>query len=226
LLLVSSLVEILPLAKKKLEIFLEQVPRMSHPGPAREQYQTPAGIAADMVFTAYSQGSIAAREILDLGCGTGVLGMAAAVLGARHVLGVDCEKQFLESARGFAKKHGLSMDFLCADVEQFCLDEEGAKKRYVTVQNPPFGAQFAGRGKDRVFLTQAFRFSDEVYSLHKAETAHFLQRLAGATQFRSELLTVYSFPLPYQFHFHRKEKALIEVGLFRFTREGGWAKDG
>ena len=207
-----------PVTKKKLEIFLESVPKMEDTCPEKEQYMTPATLAADMVFTAYAHGSVAGKEILDLGCGTGILGIASLLLGAGGVVGVDCEKAFLKRLRLFAAENALHVNAICADVETLCLSTDRQNERFVTIQNPPFGAQFAGRGKDRMFLEQAFRWSDEVYSLHKLETAVFLQKLAHRCGFQIKLLTRYSFPLPHQFHFHRKEKEFIEVGFFYFAR--------
>lgn len=208
-----------PVTKKKLEIYLESVPKMEDTGPKKEQYMTPATLAADMVFTAYAHGSVAGREILDLGCGTGILGIAASLLGAGRVVGVDCEKAFLTQLRRFAAGNNLHVDAICADVETLCFRASSQNERFVTIQNPPFGAQFSGRGNDRMFLTQAFKWSDEVYSLHKLETEGFLQKFAHKARFQITLLTSYSFPLPHQFQFHRKEKEFIEVGFFCFSRK-------
>jgi ribosomal protein L11 methylase PrmA len=39
------------------------------------------------------------RSVLDLGCGTGMLSIAAAIMGAGHVLGVDVDASALAVAR-------------------------------------------------------------------------------------------------------------------------------
>jgi len=205
------------LTKKKLEIFLEQLPRMEKTDAAREQYMTPAAIAADMVFLAYADGNVVGMDIIDLGCGTGILGIGAALGGAANVLAVDCEARFLGQGREFAREKGLDVSFLCADVETLCLTPK--TQEMVSIQNPPFGAQFAGRGMDQVFLKKAFSLSAAVYSLHKLETGEFLKKLGAVHGFETELLNSYAFPLPHQFHFHRKEKAFTSVGLFRFLRK-------
>jgi predicted RNA methylase len=48
-----------------------------------EQYKTSAHLAASMLFTVHHRGELEGRVIADLGCGTGVLAIGAAVMGAR-----------------------------------------------------------------------------------------------------------------------------------------------
>ena len=39
--------------KKELEMILQKIPTFEKPSPELEQYLTPAGIAADIIFTAH-----------------------------------------------------------------------------------------------------------------------------------------------------------------------------
>ena len=50
-----------------------------------EQYPTPPDIAAHMLLAAAEEGDIEGKLIADLGCGGGVLGIGAALLGAERV---------------------------------------------------------------------------------------------------------------------------------------------
>jgi putative methylase len=43
--------------QRQLEILLQQIPKPTKPIPYLEQYTTPATIAADVIFTAYSWGT-------------------------------------------------------------------------------------------------------------------------------------------------------------------------
>ena len=47
-------------------------------------------------------------QVLDYGCGSGVLALASALLGARHVTGVDIDPQAIISATSNAKKNNLT----------------------------------------------------------------------------------------------------------------------
>lgn len=47
--------------------------------------------------------------VLDYGCGSGILGIAAARLGAREVVGVDIDPKALEAAADNAARNGVSM---------------------------------------------------------------------------------------------------------------------
>lgn len=49
------------------------------------------------------------QSVLDYGCGSGILGIAAAKLGATDVLGVDIDDKALESARYNADTNGVSL---------------------------------------------------------------------------------------------------------------------
>src|SRR3972149_517057 len=56
-----------PVKKKDLEILLEKVERHPSPSPRLEQYQTPAAVAADVLFWAAQLGDIQGRKGVDLG---------------------------------------------------------------------------------------------------------------------------------------------------------------
>ena len=66
--------------RKQLEMMLERLEGFSRPSFQREQYATPASVAAEMLFLAGMRGELG--TVCDLGCGTGVLAIGAALLGA------------------------------------------------------------------------------------------------------------------------------------------------
>ena len=49
--------------------------------------------------------AVAGRNVIDYGCGSGILGLAALLLGARHVVGVDTDPQALEASRENARRN-------------------------------------------------------------------------------------------------------------------------
>ena len=50
---------------------------------------------------------VAGKQVTDYGCGSGILGLAALLLGAYHVVGVDTDPQALEASRENARRNGV-----------------------------------------------------------------------------------------------------------------------
>ena len=55
---------------------------------------------------------VAGKEIIDYGCGSGILGLAALLLGAPHVIGVDMDPQALEASRENARRNNVATERL------------------------------------------------------------------------------------------------------------------
>lgn len=58
------------------------------------------------------------ETVLDLGCGSGILSLAAKLLGAGRVLGVDHDELAVQASRENARLNGLSVEYLQADLFQ------------------------------------------------------------------------------------------------------------
>ncbi|MGL6298467.1 MAG: METTL5 family protein [Methanobacteriaceae archaeon] len=86
--------------KKHLEMAIEGFPTHPNPNVHLEQYSTPASIAADLLWNAFALGDITSRSVLDLGCGTGILGFSALFLGASTVTGIDIDDSSVATANG------------------------------------------------------------------------------------------------------------------------------
>jgi putative methylase len=193
--------------KKELEIVLQRVEPFQDPSPGLEQYSTPADIAADLLFTAYSQGDIEGLTVLDLGCGTGILAIGAALLGATRSVGVDKDEGALRQAAHNAARAGASVELIEAEVQEIELRAD------TVIMNPPFGAQ--RRHADRPFLEKAMQVSDVIYSLHNASTQDFLLKLVSSCAAHAEIQKRYKFEIPHTFAFHKKAKKDVEVVLLR-----------
>lgn len=177
-----------------------------------EQYRTPTRIAADLLYRALARGDIAGRSVLDLGCGTGMFAIGAKMLGARGVHGIDLDTSSVEAARVAAATLGVDATFEVRDVSE-------VQGTFDTVlMNPPFGAQFAARHLDTVFVENALRVGRVAYSLHLAQNAPHFERLASRLHAHWETLAHYDFPLPAQFKFHTKQRHVVPVVLYRFER--------
>lgn len=55
---------------------------------------------------------VAGKQVIDYGCGSGILGLAALLLGATHVIGVDTDAQALEASRENARRNEVTDDRL------------------------------------------------------------------------------------------------------------------
>jgi len=146
--------------KKDLEILLQRVKPFQSPKADLEQYVTPATIAADVLYSAYVQGDIADKKVLDLGCGTGMLAIGAWMLGAKEVVGVDIDGPALQVAEQNAHELASEVRLLQMNVQEL------QERADTVIMNPPFGAQ--RRHADRPFLEKALELASVSYSLHLA----------------------------------------------------------
>ena len=55
------------------------------------------------------------KTVIDYGCGSGILAIAAALLGAKKVIGVDTDPQALEATQANAKRNGVTIDTYLPD---------------------------------------------------------------------------------------------------------------
>ncbi len=66
---------------------------------------------------------IAGQTVIDYGCGSGILAIAAALLGAERVIGVDNDPQALQATRDNAARNGVEIDtYLPADCPDVTAD--------------------------------------------------------------------------------------------------------
>lgn len=191
--------------KNELERKLQRVVPHARPRAHLEQYSTPAAVAADMLFIAYSFGDIAGREVTDLGCGTGILSIGAALLGASKVTGVEVDPEAAADARRNIREAEVEVEVAEADVRDVRMRAD------TVIMNPPFGAQ--RRNADRPFLEAAVRIAPRVYSLHNARTVEFLTSMVRALGREVFFQKRYKFEIPHMFEFHEKRKKEIEVAL-------------
>ena len=219
--------------KLDLERFISSLAPQPSPQANLEQYTTPSSLAASMLYiAAYTNGDVTGRSVLDLGCGTGRLGLGAAFLGAESVVGVEIDRLAIKTAVENSQSSCLAtkVQWVLGDVATIC------GKFDTVLQNPPFGVQT--READRAFLAKALEVGDSIYSLHnhprtdkqliaklkasggflQVSPSPFLERFV--TQHRGVVRAVYSIAMsiPKMFDFHRKEKHNFVVDLYVIKR--------
>lgn len=195
--------------KKHLEMAIQKVPKHPNPKVDLEQYSTPATIAADLLWNAYSLGDIADKKVMDLGCGTGIFAIASKLLGAASAIGADIDKDSTDLASSYCG----DVDFICSDI----CDLENDFDVDTIFQNPPFGSQKnAKKGADLKFISKAIELSPKVlYSFHMASTEEFLISYFEKNDLEITHIFRYNFPIPKIYEFHIRESANVEVIVIR-----------
>lgn len=204
--------------KKHLEMRLQSVPPHPKPKVGLEQYTTPSIIASDLVWNATSLGDIENKNVLDLGCGSGIFTIGCALMGANRVCGVDIDEDSIRLASQTSDKLKLdNVNYILSDIDQ--LDESyGAD---TIIQNPPFGSQKkAEHGQDLKFVKKAGEINPQVlYSFHMASTEEFLINFYRDNDFEITHIFRYDFPIPKTYEFHKKEIQNVNVIVFRALRD-------
>jgi methyltransferase (EC 2.1.1.-) len=188
---------------------IQKVPKHPNPKVDLEQYSTPAIIAADLLWNAYSLGDIADKKVMDLGCGTGIFAIASKLLGAASAIGVDIDKDSTDLASSYCG----DVNFICSDI----CDLENDFDVDTIFQNPPFGSQKnAKKGADLKFISKAIELSPKVlYSFHMASTEEFLISYFEKNDLEITHIFRYNFPIPKIYEFHTRESANVEVIVIR-----------
>ncbi|XP_062519057.1 rRNA N6-adenosine-methyltransferase METTL5-like [Corticium candelabrum] len=205
---------------KELEGVLQQVDGFSHSRAKLEQYVTPSHIAAEMLFhIQQSYGDIKSKCVCDLGCGTGMLSIGAAVMSAAFVVGFDIDEDALHIASKNAEGFDLqTVDYVQCDVLELLQQRTHRDKTFdVVIMNPPFGTK-GNRGTDVKFLEVALELAQSaVYSLHKTATREFIRKKAKEWGVQIDTVANLRFDLPQTLKCHRKDTVDIKVDLIRLN---------
>lgn len=217
--------------KKHLEMALEKVPRHPNPKVELEQYSTPAPIAADLLWNAAALGDIGGRNVLDIGCGCGILAIGSSLMNSNFSMGVDVDGESIELARKTQNDlHVDNLDFVVGDIDEFddiheLLNAADSNKPFenigfdTVIHNPPFGSQEKSKKHaDRKFMEFAINSADVSYSFHMASTEEFVidfYRELGAEVTHK---LVYKFPIPRTYDFHTKDSRDVKVVVLRAER--------
>ena len=199
---------------KRLEMTLQRLAGFTRPRPSLEQYQTPAPLAARLLYNALMNGDITAKRVCDLGSGTGVLAIGAALLGAESVVGIEIDERAVGTARANADLLAADVEFMVADTNDPSLPDIVGSCDTV-IMNPPFGAQKAHA--DRPFIDLALRLAPVTYGIFNAGSTPFVE---SYTKSRGKITGRVggSFPIKRTFSFHTKDVQEIEVEILLLER--------
>lgn len=203
--------------KRALAKRLAALAGFQNPDVELEQYPTTPALAANLVHLADLNSDLDG-VVVDLGTGTGILALAAATRDPTRVVGLERDRDALDTARHNETILGTdaTVDWIQADATQPPVSCSDA----TVVMNPPFGAQHGHRGADRDFLDAARSIAIVTYSIHKAGSRDFIE--SYATDYGGDVTHAFAAELPIegQFEFHTSDRADIPVEVFRIEWPG------
>ncbi|TKJ17786.1 DNA methylase [Candidatus Woesearchaeota archaeon B3_Woes] len=205
------------ISKSRLGIILSKLKGFEDPKVMAEQYIVDSEIASDVLWHALYAQRVSGCNMADLGCGTGILGIGALLLGAKKVYFVDNDKSSLDIAKSnylhIKSESSLIRGkaiFVCQDVVDF------DKKVDTVIMNPPFGVKV--RHADKTFLEKAVQIAKTIYSFHKSESKGFISSFSKDNGFSLKETIDFSWPLKQTMGFHRRRIKRINVSCFVFEK--------
>jgi putative methylase len=197
---------------RQLEMILERVRSFDAPSERSEQYQTPAPLAARLLHTAMLSGDITGKNVLDLGCGTGILAIGAALLGAK-VSAVEVDPAAVRIAEENASELGCSIRFIISDITGTGASDVIPVADTV-IMNPPFGAQ--KEHADRPFIDMALQKAGTVYGIFNSGSLVFINEyIRGRGVITASLSAGLVIPRTFWFHTHDKHEIPVEIHLIK-----------
>ncbi len=204
--------------KRQLELALSRLRHSPSPILSLEAYDLDPKAATELLYIAEEKyHDIADRSVVDLGCGSGILTIGAALLGCKDVLGIDINKESVLTARENSNKLGVDIDLMVGDIAVV------RGKFDTAVMNPPFGTRT--RGADVVFLQRAIELSKVAYSLHKRteRSRQFLSERIRKMGGHVDAVFELEVTIPRTYEFHRERSHRVAVDLYRITSQSAAA---
>ncbi|XP_045209498.2 rRNA N6-adenosine-methyltransferase METTL5-like [Mercenaria mercenaria] len=208
---------------KELESYLDDVDVFANPKIKLEQYPTTPHIAACMLHTIHTRyDDIESKNILDLGCGCGVLSIGAVMLGAKKVTAIDID----EDALAICQQNIEEFEMENIEAEQHDVAALGSEVTErlkgnidTVIMNPPFGTKH-NAGIDMIFLKTALDLSStSVYSLHKTSTREHIMKKAAEWDVEIEFIAQLKFDIKNTLKFHKEKSVDIEVDFIRLSHK-------
>lgn len=206
-----------------------------------EQYTTDAVTTADFIyFVGLDNQDLVGNIIIDLGAGTGRLGLAALIFGASGLVAVEKDEDALDVLKENAKKLGVSEKVLIIkdDIEVLITkkgilnskieeyynqindfqDRNNIKSqncRKICIMNPPFGVH--KRNADRSFLRLGMLLSEAVYSIHLSgiKNREFIKKFVKKYGWKAEVSYSQKIIIKNSYDFHKKRQREILTDVYR-----------
>jgi len=193
-------------SKQQLAIQLSKLAVFSSPNVLLEQYPTDSDVAASILWEMHMRAELEGKCILDLGAGTGILGIGCLLLDADHVTFVETDAKVLQILQQNLDLHEIEKErytIVAADVLAYNGHAD------VVIQNPPFGTR--SKHADLIFLERALALAPIVYSLHKTSTKTYVVDWVSRHGAQVTHSWEFSFPLKQTLRQHTRKLQRIDV---------------
>ena len=192
---------------------LESLETFSSPKDYLEQYQTPPSVAGEMIHYITNNYDLNNYSIADLGCGTGILGISAALCGCKNVFLFDIDEEALDIAKNNIEQLELedNIQIIQMDVNQLRQCNKLNKYFDLVITNPPFGIR-SENGADIEFLkTASYICNNTIFSLHKFSTINFLKKFYNKKGINDIKSFKIEYNLPKTYKIKKKKEKNIDV---------------
>ena len=206
---------------KHLAILLSLLPIQEKMNLELEQYTTPGDLASRWINEIYKLNNYELSEsnIIDVGCGNGILGFGLALIGAKNVTLIDCDSNAIENAKKGEEILNEKVDlnsnitFINATVGK---DIINIPDDSIIISNPPWGTQ--KQKADRPILELIFKSkAKEIHIMHASKVTHLIA-FAKEYGWDAEKLFRTNFILPALYQHHKQKNATTEIICWKFTK--------
>ncbi|SNR31642.1 METTL5 family protein [Halorubrum vacuolatum] len=201
-------------SRRSLATKLGVVAGFEDPHAALEQYPTPPELAAHVIHLADLHDDIDGRTVVDLGAGTGMFALAAALRGPARVIGLEIDRTALSTALRNERRVAASapVHWIQGDVAHGSL---AIPDPVTVVMNPPFGAQQGSRHADRDFLEAASELAAVSYSVHNGGSREFIESFTADNDGEVTHAFAADFAVEAQFDHHEDPVREIDTEVYR-----------
>lgn len=207
---VSKMADSEHLSKRGLEAQLSELKTFEKPNLKLEQYPVSSAVASELLYMAGFEHNDLEGRVIDLGTGTGLLAIGATLMGAAETVGVDIDERALAIARENAERVEAQVEWVHSDIEKI------NGKFDMVIMNPPYGTRTAHA--DTRFLEKAFELAPVIYSIHKSATRDYLLQFLTRSGWHVDQVRSMRMMIPHLFEFHERKRGVVEVDLYRVTR--------
>jgi putative methylase len=205
------------LSRKDLEINLTSFDlEFKTPKVELEQYPTPPRVAANLIHRATMLNDIENKNIVDICAGTGILGIAALLSGAKSVTFIELDNDIIDILQKNLNKIDTYANITYEIVNQDAIEYKVSEKYDTAIMNPPFGIQQKSK-KDTLFLKKAIELAKTVYSIHDGSKANIEYLPGFLKKINAQSIEYYldEFPLSKTYNFHKQNKKVNQVMILK-----------